>query len=236
MAVASLVCGLAGPCTGGLSALVGLVLGMVGAGRIDRSAGALRGKGLAVGGVIASVIGMILGILVLGAAAGLFFLAYRVENLIVNPHPATWNEEAVANLQTLSKAAFGYASLNDGCLPPADTWPTDLAPYLRDDTGQVMAWPASRGIVYAMNRSVGGMKLNDIPQPDRTVLFFFAKGGSPPAGGQDEIVWRGEPAESNSIIIKGVICFVDGHTEEFAFRQSELDKFIWDPNEAPSKP
>jgi hypothetical protein len=70
LAVASLVCGLLGPLTCGLGAIVGLILGIVGLMRIRQSGGALGGEGLAVAGIVVSgaslVIGAALGLPVLG--------------------------------------------------------------------------------------------------------------------------------------------------------------------------
>jgi hypothetical protein len=209
--------------------------------KIERSAGVLRGKGLALGGVVTSVIGLIFG--VVAAAMTLAFLlvlprALQMPATSFAP-PQAWNEQAAANLYELSKAAFGYASLNDGCLPPADTWQTDLAPYLRDDTGQVMAWPASQGLAYSMNRAVSGMKLNDIPHPERTVLFFIAASGAPAAGGPEDVV-----AIENGMRAVGspsaryFVAFVDGHTEEVVppIPGGWPGDLTWDPNEAPSQP
>jgi len=64
MAIASLVCGILGICIG-LTAPVGLILGIVAIRKTNSSGGAIGGKGLAIGGVITSCVGMIvcLGIL-----------------------------------------------------------------------------------------------------------------------------------------------------------------------------
>jgi hypothetical protein len=54
LAVASLVLGVLGFCTFGLSALVGLILGIVGLSRISAGGGRLRGKELAIAGIVVS--------------------------------------------------------------------------------------------------------------------------------------------------------------------------------------
>ena len=69
MAVASLVLGIAGICTCGLSAIVGLILGIVALRQIGRSAGTVGGRGLAIGGIAASAVGLVIGLLL-----GMFFV------------------------------------------------------------------------------------------------------------------------------------------------------------------
>jgi hypothetical protein len=58
LAVVSLICGIASPCTAGLLAIPGLVLGIVGLARIRRSGGALAGRGMAIAGIIVSIVGL----------------------------------------------------------------------------------------------------------------------------------------------------------------------------------
>lgn len=60
LAIASLVCGICGVFTCGISALVGLILGIIGLRRISRSEGQLTGQGLAVTGIVVSAIVVVL--------------------------------------------------------------------------------------------------------------------------------------------------------------------------------
>ncbi|MCX5671055.1 MAG: SUMF1/EgtB/PvdO family nonheme iron enzyme [Planctomycetota bacterium] len=55
LAIASLVAGILGLCTAGLGGIAGLVLGIIALRKIRRSGGALRGRGLAIAGLIVSV-------------------------------------------------------------------------------------------------------------------------------------------------------------------------------------
>jgi hypothetical protein len=63
LAIASLVCGIAGLCTFGLGGLAGLILGIIGILKIGKSDSQLKGKGLAIGGIVASALSLILGLL-----------------------------------------------------------------------------------------------------------------------------------------------------------------------------
>jgi uncharacterized membrane protein len=74
MAVASLVCGIVSLVGGlicffgALAAVPGLVLGIVGLNRINRSNGMEKGKGLAIAGIVTSAVGLVV--------LGLLFLVY----------------------------------------------------------------------------------------------------------------------------------------------------------------
>lgn len=56
LAVASLVCGLAGFVACGIPSVVGLVLGLVSLRRIGRSGGRLAGRGMAITGVVLGIV------------------------------------------------------------------------------------------------------------------------------------------------------------------------------------
>ena len=60
MAIASLVMGILGFCTAGLTALLGLVFGFVALSQIRRSQGSLKGRGFALAGTIVSAVAMLL--------------------------------------------------------------------------------------------------------------------------------------------------------------------------------
>ena len=60
LAVASLICGIAGLCTCGVGGLVGLVLGIVALVKIGQSQGQMGGQGLAIAGILVSALCMVL--------------------------------------------------------------------------------------------------------------------------------------------------------------------------------
>ena len=63
LAIASLVAGILGLCTAGLGGIAGLILGIIALKKIGRSGGALRGRGLAIAGLIVSVCTLLLWVL-----------------------------------------------------------------------------------------------------------------------------------------------------------------------------
>ena len=75
VAIASLVAGVLGFCTVGLGGIAGLILGVTALKKIRRSGGALRGRALAIAGLIASVCTLLLWVL----AAGIGVVYYLAE-------------------------------------------------------------------------------------------------------------------------------------------------------------
>ncbi|MBE3097022.1 MAG: type II secretion system major pseudopilin GspG [Planctomycetes bacterium] len=90
LAIGALVCGsvgallaLVGICTFGITAALGIIVGIVGLilsimaiRRIRRSAGQMGGRGLAVGGLATSIAAIVLGLLIAAAMGGLMFFAF----------------------------------------------------------------------------------------------------------------------------------------------------------------
>jgi hypothetical protein len=96
-AIAGLIVGLGGLCTCGVGGIVGLVLSIVALKKIDASRGTLGGRGLAIAGIIASavciLIGLVLGLIVLGffffaAARSEFHHARPERDWDANPNPS----------------------------------------------------------------------------------------------------------------------------------------------------
>jgi len=79
-AIAGLLVGLGGLCTCGVGGIAGLVLSLVALKKIDASRGTLGGRGLAIAGIIASavciLVGLVIGLIVL---CSFFFTAARSE-------------------------------------------------------------------------------------------------------------------------------------------------------------
>ena len=94
----------------------------------------------------------------------------------------------MSNVKQLSIAAYSYAyaAERNAVFPAADTWPRDLAPYLGDDD-ELLRSPHNpdAGRAYAMNAQLDGRSQDDGRHYSRTVLFFEAEFGSPPAGGPE---------------------------------------------------
>ncbi|MBM4020331.1 MAG: DUF4190 domain-containing protein [Planctomycetes bacterium] len=215
LAVASLILAILGPCALGVGMLLGIILGIIGLVKINKSGGQLRGQGLAIAGIVIS---------------GAWFLLVPV--LVAILLPAVFHATGMAssvpsanNVNQLCKAVHIYASDHGDKLPPADRWPDaliqqgGLPPEVMSDPGE-----QNGGRAYAMNAALGGTIRH--PDPGRTVLFFECRPGAPTAGGPELL--PDEPRHAG----KYVIGFLDGHVE--SVEPEEVRSLIWQP--APETP
>jgi prepilin-type processing-associated H-X9-DG protein len=220
MAIASLVLGIAGLCTAGLTSIVGLILGIVALCKIGRSGGQIAGRGLALGGVLSSAITLAIWLLV--AAIGV---------LIWVGASKAWETASVTSqrlimqsrIALLCQATMGYAAENKDCFPPPDAWPQALkdARVLPDETLLFDPLNPQSGRVIAMNALLAGKKSSDLRQRSETVLFFECAPGAPPAGGTANL--PPEPRDARGYVIG----FCDGHVETVA--KNDLGRLIWEP-------
>ena len=108
MAIASLVCGILSLCLL-LPALLGIIFGIIALRQINGSAGVITGKGLAIGGLVTSALGMIgilsilASMLLLPALAGAKTKANRIK--------------CVNNIGNVYKAGLAFAQDNGERLP-----------------------------------------------------------------------------------------------------------------------
>ena len=211
MAIASLICGIVGPCLGWFPCLIGLILGIVSLVKISGSGGRLHGRGLAIAGTAISAFWAVL----------LPLMAALLYPTIVGALDQANGAASRNNVVQLGIAAMNYAADHKQQLPPAETWPEELK---KEDgiTDDILKDPGNRaaGRAYAMNTFMGG-KIAYVPHPTRTVLFFECKFGSPPAGGPELLPEK--PRHAN----KYIIGFCDGHAEHVP--PEELGGLIWNP-------
>ena len=157
-----------------LSAPIGLTIGIVALMRIQKSKGLLKGKGIAIAGVIIS-------------AAMTLFLSYR-QMLSMRPsqHKKRIAMVCGTNLSGLGKALHIYAGDYDDQYPTAEKWCDLLIAYIEVSPKQFVC-PLSDVIEgessYAMNKNVVGKKVSEIPED--VVLLFETNLGKNPAGRQE---------------------------------------------------
>ena len=213
LAIASLILGILGFCTFGLAGIAGLILGIVGLIVISKSAGQLKGGGLAVAGIVVS-------------AVSLFTLFILLLMAILMPALAQARHQAriavsMNNVKQLCLATLLYCDNNEQKFPPCDNWPDALKSYYGEPKILTSPHAPDSGRSYAMNAELNGRRRTDISEPARTVLLFEAQSGSAPAGGRELL-------QEKPYGLKGyVIGFVDGHIE--LIRPERLDELIWSP-------
>ena len=212
MAITSLVLGVMGMC--GVTALVGLILGIVSLRRINRSQGQLGGQGLAIAGIAVSAFMLLFAI---PLAAGLTLPA------LAKAKTKAQSIQCMNNVKQLALAAMIYANDHDGRMPEAQKWCDQLQPNL--GSRGVLLCPAgnqSDRCHYAFNAELSGAELNRIGSPAQTVLFVESAGGWNKSGGAELLV---QPRRHGQAVVVG---FADGHVE-VVVSAARLNNLRWAP-------
>ncbi|HEX7619384.1 MAG TPA: DUF4190 domain-containing protein [Verrucomicrobiae bacterium] len=210
MAVTSLVLGILGILTCGITALAGLILGIVALVKVKNSGGKLKGGGLALAGTIVSGI-------------FLFLLPLLLLPALASASPRAQEGNCLNNEKQLALAVMIYSGDHTNRFPPAATWCDAIQP----ETGgnkQLFRCPAANSdsrCGYAFNTKLGGMDVSKVDP--RTIMIFESDAGWNANGG-----WESLPA--NPRHMRGriyVVTFVDGHVE--AVNQTRLNTLRWNP-------
>jgi prepilin-type processing-associated H-X9-DG protein len=217
MAVASLVLGILGFFTG-VTALVGMVLGIVAAVKISGSKGRLTGSGLATAGMVTSGVALLF----------VPIIAILAAMLIPALSQAKSKAQSIACMNNLKQLALGvrmYSSDNKDTFPVATNWCEVLAPYVGQSQAttstqrSVFVCPSQPGqrCSYAYNQKLSGVEESKVdPQ---TVLIFESDAGWNAAGGPE--------LASAHHQTKIVVAFADGHVESVPI--ARLPSLRWDP-------
>jgi len=208
MAVASLVLGLLGFC--GITAVTGLILGIAAQVKISRSGGRLKGKGLAVAGIVVSGFMLLVSLAIM---AGLLLPA------LAKVRQRTQTYTCSNNAQKVALAVRLYAEENDGKCPPAVNWCDAVASNLPGP--DTFKCPQRRGEQsgFGFNAKLAGRTLSSIP-PD-TVMIFESSGGWNFTGGPDDVV--ANPPHGRSYYFG----FADGSVRQVS--RDELPQLRWEP-------
>lgn len=218
LAIASLVLGICGIFTCGLTAIVGLILGIVGLCAISKRAQQLKGKGLAIAGIVTSAICVVL------IPFMAIFMAILFPSL-TRARTQGMKIVSMNNAKQICLAMAMYCGENDGSFPPAENWPDVLKPYIGNEKMLTSPFSPEAGRAWAMNKNLDGRKLRDIKQSARTVLIFEIHPNGPPAGGLELLP---EGTQERKCYIIG---FVDGHVD--CVTPERLDELIWMPGLQP---
>jgi hypothetical protein len=212
LAIASLILAICGFFTCGLTAIIGLILGIVGLCAISKRADQIKGQGLAIAGIVVSVFCVIF----------MLFIAFPMAILMPALARARMQAKDVVSMNLANQICIAmvmYCDENDGRLPPAHNWPDALDPYLGGGITLESPFAPHAGRAWAMNKNLDGYRLRDTKQAARTVLIFEIEPGGPPAGGRELLPHRPRGRRGY------VIGFLDSHTE--LVRPENLDKLIW---------
>jgi len=209
MAIASLVLAILSPFTCLVTAIPAIVFGIVGLCKINKSAGQLKGQGLAIAGICipavsVPLIALLMGIL-MPALARTRQLAFRMT--------------CATNLSGLGKAMLIYANDYDDMFPTPSEWCDLLIEYTEVTTKSFLCKGAPEGPCnYAMNENVAKL---GISAPPDMVLLFETEPGWNQVGGPEMLTTDNHQGEGCNVL------FVDGHVE--FVKANQLHKLRWKP-------
>lgn len=210
MAITSLVLGILGVFTCGISALIGLVLGIVAQTQIKKSQGQLSGSGLAIGGICTSAVSLALLLLIF---PGLLLPA------LARAHDKARTINCMNNMKQLGLGMIMYADGHTNQLPTAAAWSDSVSNYVTSTN--VFQCPADphAGCSYAFNQKLDRQDLKQV-NPGTVLLFESTSGWN--ASGGPEMLDSGRHGRDGCNIV-----FADGHVE--MVRKSRLATLRWDP-------
>jgi prepilin-type processing-associated H-X9-DG protein len=209
LAITSLVLGICGLFTCGVTALVGLILGIVAMTKIKNSAGALKGNGVAIAGICVS---------------GLFLLMVPLPIAMLLPALAKAKQKAQAincvnNAKQIGMGVIFYASANNDQLPPKASWCDSIQTTVGSPKAFICpATPGSR-CGFAYNSNLDGKKTSEVNP--RTVMIFESPAGWNGSGAAESLA---TPRHGTGGIIVG---FADGSVQRVP--PSQLSTLRWDP-------
>jgi prepilin-type processing-associated H-X9-DG protein len=209
LAISSLVLGILGIVSCGITALAGLILGIVAMVKVKNSGGRLGGGGIALAGIIVS---------------GIFLLMIPIQAALLLPALAAAKQKAqeincVNNEKQLALAVLIYTSDHTNHVPPAATWCDAIK--VSEKIFKCPAANSSSQCDYAFNAKLDGMDTSKInPQ---TVMIFESDTGWNASGGSELLPARARHGRGRVF----VVAFVDGHVESVA--QSRLNTLRWEP-------
>ncbi|HXI70734.1 MAG TPA: DUF4190 domain-containing protein [Verrucomicrobiae bacterium] len=210
LAVTSLVLGILGMFTCGLTALFGLILGIIAMVRVKNSGGKLSGNGLALAGIIVSAI---------------FLFMIPIFAAMLLPALAAAKQKAqtincVNNEKQLALAVRIYSGDNGNHFPPAATWCDAINSAV--GSSKVFQCPAATSGArcdYAYNVKLDGLEESKVDP--NTVMIFEADAGWNANGGSE--LMPGRARHSRTF----VVAFADGSVRQL--RENQLSTLRWDP-------
>lgn len=211
MAIAALVLGILSPLTFYITALPAIILGIIALVNIGRSAGQLKGKGLAIAGIV--------------VPAAWLFIMIPMMMAILMPALARTRQLAFrmtcsTNMSGLGKAMLIYANDYDDEWPTSSNWCDLLIKYAEVTPQQFVCKGASQGPCnYAMNEN---MERLGTSAPDDMVLLFETSPGWNQVGGPGILTTENHSGEGCNVL------FVDSHVE--FVKTERLDDLVWAPD------
>jgi hypothetical protein len=214
MAIASLVLGILGFVTCGLTVLItsplGLILGLVSMNKIKKSQGQLGGQGLALAGTIVSGVSLVM----------LPFLAAMMLPALARAKQRAQTVQCGSNIKALAWAVRMYADDHNNQFPPATNW----CDAIRQEVAmpKVFQCPAARSDArchYAFNARLSGLEEGKVAP--ETVMIFECEGGWNVSGGPELALTK--PRHGRVVFV----ALADGSVQQVT--ENRLKQLRWEP-------
>ena len=221
LAIASLVLGITGFCLPIITAMAGLILGIVAMNKIKASGGRIGGHGLALAGTITSAVALLFSIALVGFYAALLLPALA---------KAKTNAETincVNNLKQLGLAVRLYSGDNNDMYPMGTNWCDAILP--EAGTPKIFMCPGDNSLArsgYAFNAALSGMRDADVA-PD-TVMIFESDSGWNASGGKELLAKQSRHSKTY------VVGFADGSVQQV--QEARLSQLRWNPTNNTNNP
>jgi hypothetical protein len=208
-AVWAIVLGILAGFTSALTTIPAIICGIIAIGKINKSRGQLKGKGLAITGIIASVAGP----------------ALTISMLLPTLSKAKMQAQQVAcgsHMRQLGQAMSFYVLDNMGMHPTPSKWCDLIQPYLGQSSEKVMLCPTKKDArcTYALNKNVE--KLKSRPAPPNMVLLFETTGGWNQYGEPELLTTKNHGGKGcNILFCNGDVRFV---------KTEDIPKLKWMPD------
>jgi hypothetical protein len=220
MAVTSLVLGICGFLCG-ITAIPGLILGIVAMKKIKASQGRLGGQGVALAGTIVSGVVLCLMLLFIPIYAAMLLPA------LAKAKTKAQTINCVNNLKQLGLAVRIYSSDNNDKFPAATNWCDALTPLA--GSPRIFQCPGDAAQLrsgYAFNAAVSGMDEGKIDPS--TVLLFESDAGWNASGGKELMIKSSRHGNTY------VVALADGSVQQVS--AARLAQLRWNPNPAVISP
>ena len=210
MAIGSLVLGISAFLCG-VTAIPGLILGIIALNKIKESAGRLGGRGLALGGTITSAIALLLFPIV--------FLAAMLLPALAKAKSKAQTINCVNNLKQLGLAVRIHAGDNNDTLPAATNWSDAILTEAGTPRIYICPGAPDTRCGYAYNARLNGLEESKIAPS--TVMFFESDAGWNASGGKELMIMK--PRHGN----RYVVGLADGSVQQMT--EAQVKQLRWDP-------
>lgn len=233
LAITSMILGIIGFVTCGITAPLGLVLGIISLIQVNRNKETVTGQSYAVAGIVTSALAFFM----IPIMAAILFPVFA------KGREAARTATCISNANKIGMAMVMYSKDNDDNYPVAGNWTDSISSTLTDKASLICPSAQSDQTGYAMNKKLSGMSLNMLQNPPDTIMNFDSTPGDNPNGGIELLPnparhmmprsreeRRIERRQSGYRMDTGVnsIAFADAHVKPLTVEAAKA--MVWDPS------